>query len=97
MVPISNRGRARPHFRARALAVAVSSAMVATALMMPAASAQSSPSVTLTYANFTASTIPGELGLIQGFTRLHPNIHIKVEELPLASYETNLEARDSGP
>ena len=47
--------------------------------------------ITLNYANFTAATIPGEKALVEAFQASHPDIHINLEELPLANYETNLE------
>ena len=69
---------------------AMSLSMVAIGYGVPTAVA-SSPTVTLTYANFTAATIPGEKALVLGFEKTHPGIHINLEELPLSNYETNLE------
>ncbi len=56
-----------------------------------ASAARKDPVITLNYANFTAATIPGEKALVEGFQKSYPNIHINLEELPLANYETNLE------
>lgn len=47
--------------------------------------------VTLTYGNFTAATIPGEAKLITQFEATHPNIKIKLLELPLDNYQNNLQ------
>lgn len=65
--------------------------LVGTSGSWASSSSSQQASITLHYWNFTAATIPGETTLIQGFEKLHPNIHIDVLQKSLANYETNLE------
>lgn len=63
--------------------------MVLSALLASGRATAATP-VTLTYWDFTASTMPIEKTLIQNFQRQNPDIRINLVNMPLSNYENKL-------